>query len=67
MKAEGDVKYIPPHEVPTRDQELQSVKTEEMIQSDASGHLRAHDEAKVPEADTKTDLRMRQRRGKWQT
>ena len=60
MKLEGDVKYIPPHEVPTRDQELQSVKTEELIKRDASGHLRAHDQSKIPEADTKTDLRMRQ-------
>lgn len=48
MKLDGDVKYIPPHEVPTRDQELQTVKTEELIKRDASGHLRAHDEARAP-------------------
>ena len=60
MKLDGDVKYIPPHEVPTRDQELQTVKTEELIKRDASGHLRAHDEARAPDADTRTDLRMRQ-------
>lgn len=60
MKVDGDVKYIPPHEVPTRDQELQSVKTEELIKRDASGHLRAQDQSKLPEADTRTDLRMRQ-------
>jgi len=36
------------------------VKTEEMIKRDSSGHLRAHDETKVPEADVRTDLRMRQ-------
>lgn len=34
------------------------MKTEEMIKRDASGHLRAHDETKVP--DVRTDLRMRQ-------
>lgn len=60
MQVDGDVKYIPPHEVPTRDQELQSVKTEELIKRDASGHLRAQDQSKLPEADTRTDLRMRQ-------
>ena len=60
MKMDGDVRYIPPHEVPTTDQELQAVKTEEMIKKDASGHLRAHDQSKMPEADTRTDLRMRQ-------
>eukprot|EP00438_Fugacium_kawagutii_P031543 Skav209364 [mRNA] locus=scaffold1388:122952:124220:- [translate_table: standard] len=60
MKLDGDIRYVAPHEIPTRDQELQSVKTEEMIKRDASGHLRAHDQSKVPEADTRTDLRMRQ-------
>lgn len=60
MKLDGDIRYVAPHEVPTRDQELQSVKTEELIKRDASGHLRAHDQAKAPDADTKTDLRMRQ-------
>ena len=60
MRVDGDVKYIPPHEVPTWDQEMQSVKTEELIKRDASGHLKAQEERKVPEADTKTDLRMRQ-------
>ena len=69
MRVDGDVKYIPPHEVPTRDQEMQSVKTEELIKRDASGHLKAQEESKVPEADTKTDLRMRQAGGshwRWQ-
>ena len=60
MKADGDLKYVAAHEVPTRDQEMMNVKTEELIKRDASGHLRAHDETKVPEADVKTDLRMRQ-------
>lgn len=60
MKVDGEVRYLAPHEIPTRDQELQSVKTEESIKKDASGHLRAHDESKLPEANTKTDLLMRQ-------
>lgn len=60
MKADGELKYMAPHEIPTRDQELRNVKTEEMIKRDASGHLRAHDESKIPEADVRTDLRMRQ-------
>ena len=60
MKADGELKYMAPHEIPTRDQELRNVKTEEMIKRDASGHLRAHDESKIPEADVGTDLRMRQ-------
>ena len=60
MKVEGELRYLGPHEVPTRDQELLNVKTEELIKRDASGHLRAHDETKLPEADTKTDLRLRQ-------
>ena len=60
MRVEGELKYLAPHEVPTRDQELQNIKTEELIKRDASGHLRAHDETKVPDADTRTDLRLRQ-------
>lgn len=60
MKSDGELKYVAAHEVPTRDQEMLNVKTEELIKRDASGHLRAHDETKVPEADVKTDLRMRQ-------
>ena len=60
MKVEGELRYLAPHEVPTRDQELLNVKTEELIKRDASGHLRAHDETRLPEADTKTDLRLRQ-------
>ena len=60
MTVDGELKYLAPHEVPTRDQELLNVKTEEMIKRDASGHLRAHDETKLPEADVRTDLRMRQ-------
>ena len=48
MKADGELKYMAPHEIPTRDQELRNVKTEEMIKRDASGHLRAHDESKIP-------------------
>ena len=59
-KVEGDLKYIPAHEVPTRDQELRNVKMEEMIKRDSNGHLRARDETKVPEADVRTDLRVRQ-------
>ena len=60
MKAEGELKYLAAHEIPTRDQELRNVKTEELIKRDASGHLRAHDGSKVQEADVRTDLRMRQ-------
>ncbi|CAL1136231.1 unnamed protein product [Cladocopium goreaui] len=60
MKVEGDLRYLAPHEIPTRDQEMQNVKTEELIKKDASGHLKAHDETKLPDADLKTDLRMRQ-------
>lgn len=60
MRVEGELRYLAPHEVPTRDQELQNIKTEELIKRDASGHLRAHDEAKVPDADTRTDLRFSQ-------
>ena len=60
MRVEGELKYLAPHEIPTRDQELQNLKTEELIKKDASGHLRAHDETKLPEADTRTDLRLRQ-------
>ena len=41
------MRYLAPHEVPTRDQELLNVKTEELIKKDASGHLRAHDETKL--------------------
>ena len=59
MKVEGELKYL----APTRDQELQNIKTEELIKRDASGHLRAHDEAKIPDADTMTDLRLRQAYG----
>ena len=55
MRVEGELKYLAPHEIPTRDQELQNVKTEELIKKDASGHLRAHDETKLPEADARTD------------
>lgn len=36
MKADGELKYMAPHEIPTRDQELRNVKTEEMIKRDAS-------------------------------
>ena len=43
------MRRIAPNEVPARDQELQNVKTEELIKKDASGHLRAHDKAKLPE------------------
>ena len=60
MRVDGELRYLAPHEVPTRDQELHNVKTEELIKKDASGHLRAHDETKLPEADTRTDLRLRQ-------
>ena len=60
MKVDGELKYMAPHEIPTRDQELQNIKTEELIKRDASGHFRAHDEAKMPDADTRTDLRLRQ-------
>ena len=60
MKVEGELRYLAPHEIPTRDQEMQNVKTEELIKKDASGHLKAHDETKLPDADLKTDLRMRQ-------
>ena len=60
MKVDGELKYMAPHEIPTRDQELQNIKTEELIKRDASGHLRAHDEVKMPDADTRTDLRLRQ-------
>ena len=59
MRVDGELRYMAPHEIPTRDQELQN-KTEELIRRDASGHLRAHDEAKMPDADTRTDLRLRQ-------
>eukprot|EP00913_Durusdinium_trenchii_P008482 g7965.t1 len=60
MRVDGELRYMAPHEIPTRDQELQNIKTEELIKRDASGHLRAHDEAKMPDADTPTDLRLRQ-------
>eukprot|EP00435_Cladocopium_sp_Y103_P015756 s2708_g3.t2 len=60
MKVEGELRYLAPHEIPTRDQEMQNVKTEELIKKDASGHLKAHGETKLPDADLKTDLRMRQ-------
>ena len=60
VELEGELKYLAPHEIPTRDQELQNIKTEELIKRDASGHLRAHDEAKIPDADARTDLRLRQ-------
>ena len=30
MKVDGELKYMAPHEIPTRDQELQNIKTEEL-------------------------------------
>ena len=60
MRVDGELRFVAAHEVPTREQELQNVRTEEMIKKDASGHLRAHDESRLPDADVRTDLRMRQ-------
>ena len=60
MRIDGELRFVAAHEIPTQEQELQNVKTEEMIKKDASGHLRAHDESRVPDADVRTDLRMRQ-------
>ena len=60
MRMEGELRYIAPHEIPTREQEMKNVRTEELIKRDATGHLKAHDESKIPEADVRTDLRMRQ-------
>ena len=60
MRVDGELRHLAPHEIPTREEELRNVKTEELIKRDASGHLRAHDESKLPEADTRTDLRLRQ-------
>ena len=59
MRVEGELRYIAPHEIPTREQEMKNFRTEELIKKDASGHLKAHDESKIPEADVRTDLRMR--------
>ncbi len=59
MRVEGELRYIAPHEIPTREQEMKNFRTEELIKKDASGHLKAHDEGKIPEADVRTDLRMR--------
>ena len=57
MRIDGELRFVAAHEIPTREQELQNVKTEEMIKKDATGHLRAHDESRVPDADVRTDLR----------
>lgn len=47
MRVDGELRHLAPHEIPTREEELRNVKTEELIKRDASGHLRAHDESKL--------------------
>ena len=59
-KEEGVFQYLQPHEVPTREQELDHHKRDASLHVDKQGLLRTIEGAKMPSANVASDLRLRQ-------
>ena len=59
-KEEGLFHYLAPHEVPTREQELDHHKRDATLQVDKQGLLRTVEGSKMPSANVASDLRLRQ-------
>ena len=59
MKCNDRLEYVEPWKIPTREQEMQCKLVDEHIRKEANGLLRVEQENKLPDAETHTDLKLK--------
>ena len=59
MRVNDRLEWVDPAEVPTREQEMQSKEVDEVIRKGLDGTLKAEEETRLPDADVRTDLKLK--------
>eukprot|EP00971_Amphidinium_carterae_P096162 1902765-Amphidinium_carterae.1 len=59
MREGAGLTYVPPEEIPTRDQEIDHLRKDPYLKADSSGTLSQHAGTKLPAARVGSDLRLR--------